>query len=115
MRKNMIEFYDKNCFKRGNKEIEKKEEINKLRNDYYLEQIKLVEVIKNYNIDFHEYGWKNKIHEILKIDRQSIPNWMAKYMPDVLKVAFNNKDYTELIEYYKNNKYLLKNSNYIKL
>jgi len=54
-----------------------------------------------------------KLSKLINIDRQVVPKWVAKYIPDLLLKSISNKDYTYLVNYYKENPNLLYNSNSI--
>lgn len=113
MKKYMKDFYEKNCFVRSGKTIERKLSISKIREEYYTEQIKMVEDIKSLKIDFLSNGWIQKVGNYLNIDKQYVTRWMAKYMPNELLSAKTNKDYSKLVQYYKDNPHYLYNSNFL--
>jgi len=104
MKKNMKEFYEKNCFKRGSKLKDK----NNKRIEEIKKQIELQKkLVMNSNIDFSKFGWVNRLSLLLNFDSSSSIIWLAKYEPDILNNAYSSKDYTELIKYYENNPHLL--------
>lgn len=114
VKKNLPDLY-KTCYKRGDNIKKVRNRTDKIRNNYYKKQLELSKVIENSDIDFNSLGWKMRVSEILGINRQVVHIWMAKYLPDLLLKSLNKKNYEDLVIYYKNNKELLKNSNYIKL
>jgi len=112
VKKNLPDLYEV-CYKRGNNIKSTKNNIKILKDKYYQEQLKLIEIVTNSKIDFSKIGWKRKVSILLGIDRQVVHIWMAKYMPELLLKSKNNKDYTNLVNFYKENQNLLKKSNYI--
>lgn len=107
MLRSMPEFYNENCFKRGNKLKIEQNKIDGIKEKYYNNQLEYVEIIKNSDIDFYKYGWITKTAKLLNTNRTNVYIWMAKYMPDVLEQIDINKKYQDKIQFYKNNpKYL---------
>lgn len=114
MKKYMKDFYENECFKRG----------NKLENDNNKKIEESIEIIKDQidtvlksDIDFSNRGWQKKLSKLLNLDRTSCVIWTAKHMPDTLEKSYGNfkalhKNYTELVDYYKINKNLLYKKQY---
>lgn len=112
MKKYMNSFYENECFKRGDKiKNENDKRIKEIKDKIKLQK----NIIINSDINFYKFGWQIKLSNLLNLNRSTCIIWMAKYMSDILVKSYSSIDFTEMINYYKNNENLLYNKKQYKM
>ena len=85
MKRNMLEFYNENCFKKKqidimNPSVKSREEIenNKLIKKQKIED--RIQLILNSDIDFSKRGWIVNVSKLLKVKHRPTIKWVKKHM-----------------------------------